>query len=74
MQQKMDKKRVELLEVEGVANVIEEKVQVLAIYIQRRITPIDIKQHSSPVLFTTSKYPSYKLIYFHHDIADNFLA
>jgi hypothetical protein len=36
--------------------------------------PIDIKQHSSPVLFTTSKYPSYKLIYFHHDIADNFLA
>jgi hypothetical protein len=58
MQQKMDKKRVELLEVEGEA-------------VAR---PIDIKQHSSPVLFTTLKYPSYKVIYFHHDIADNFLA
>jgi hypothetical protein len=45
MQQKMDKKRVELLEVEGVANVIEEKVQVLTIYIQRRITLVVIQHY-----------------------------
>lgn len=52
MQQKMDKKRVELLEVEGVANVIEEKVQVLTIYIQRRITLV-VPDDNDPMSITT---------------------